>query len=362
MKRSFYSFSIAILSFIFLVSSCETDFRTTAPYKDITVVYGLLDPMDSMQYIKINKAFLGEGNVMQYAMEEDSSEYAYPLDVWVEEWTTSGDSVKSYYFDTTTVYNKEPGQFYYPKQVLYKWQKPDKPYLIQPILVQQGINLDTIGYIYFWLNTDDIYKLKIRNPKTGKMITSETPLVTDFNITKPTPYSQNIKFVPDPVFPKEFAWEKAGNGELYNYEIRFNYRELKSGQDTTDKYITLAKSSVTADLGSNTISVYYPDNNFFSACRNLIVYEDPQEEAKVKDRFSGTVDLIVSVAEQQFTLYLQVNEPSTSIVQEKPQYTNIDNGTGIFSSRIKKITGKRLHTETIAYLNSIDGGILKFQY
>ena len=52
---------------LFFMNSCETDFDTTTDWEDITVVYGIIDQNDSMQYIKINKAFLGEGNVLQFA-------------------------------------------------------------------------------------------------------------------------------------------------------------------------------------------------------------------------------------------------------------------------------------------------------
>ncbi|HTL81129.1 MAG TPA: hypothetical protein VL651_05470, partial [Bacteroidia bacterium] len=34
--------------------------------------------------------------------------------------------------------------------------------------------------------------------------------------------------------------------------------------------------------------------------------------------------------------YMNLNGPSTSLVQEKPFYTNIVNGYGVFSSRVAK--------------------------
>jgi hypothetical protein len=34
---------------------------------------------------------------------------------------------------------------------------------------------------------------------------------------------------------------------------------------------------------------------------------------------------------------MEVNEPSNSIVQERPEYTNINNGIGIFSCRYEVI-------------------------
>ncbi|HPE55064.1 MAG TPA: hypothetical protein PK904_01600 [Bacteroidales bacterium] len=339
-------------------TGCETDFDTTAPYKDITIVYGLLDSKDSMQYIKINKAFLAENNVLTYAALEDSNSYPYPLDVWIEEWS-SGDSVKAIYFDTTSVYNKEPGQFYNPRQIIYKWNKPAQPFKIKYVV--EGLN-DTIGVEYYWLNDESDYRLKIRNPKNGKVISAETPLVQDFSITRPG-FATFIRFVPDPATPKQFSWESAENSGQYDYELRFNYRELNFGSnDTIDKHITLASQSVTADPGTNEYSFFYWDYNFYSACRSLIPYTDQNREDQVKDRFTGTIELIVAAAETQFSLYRQVYEPSTSIVQEKPTYTNVDNGLGIFSSRAQKSKAKKLHAETVTDLKNTEDNIYKFVY
>ena len=41
-----------------LVSSCSKDFKIDAPYKDITIVYGLLNISDTAHYVIIHKAFL----------------------------------------------------------------------------------------------------------------------------------------------------------------------------------------------------------------------------------------------------------------------------------------------------------------
>ncbi|HML85282.1 MAG TPA: hypothetical protein PKE52_08995, partial [Bacteroidales bacterium] len=59
----------------FLLSSCKTDFDLNAEWKDITIVYGVLDPGKSVQQVRINKAFLGEGNALEYAKIADSIHY-----------------------------------------------------------------------------------------------------------------------------------------------------------------------------------------------------------------------------------------------------------------------------------------------
>jgi hypothetical protein len=84
-------------------------------------------------------------------------------------------------------------------------------------------------------------------------------------------------------------------------------------------------------------------------------------EANVKERYTNDVDFIISVAAADLNTYMEVNEPSNSIIQERPEYTNIDNGTGIFSSRYRNIRTKKVHPETIEEIRSQLPG-LKFVY
>jgi hypothetical protein len=348
-------FSIISISIFF--SACETDFDTTAPYKDITVVYGLLDQKTENQYIKINKAFLGEGNALIYAKEADSSNYGYPLEVVLEEFNENGQKVNTIVFDTTTIYNKEPGVFYAPEQVVYLG-KPDQPFEIKPIIVYPH---DTIGYDTFWLNYRNTYKLKINNPVSGKEIYSETELVHDFDIKKPGG-AQFIRFANTEESQTRFEWETAENGGLYELKVIFHYREAYlSSNDTVDKSIELVRS-VNSPSSLDVITYYYLESRFFTTCLNEIPYDDPAEEQNVVLRFSGPVETLVSVAETEFALYMEVYEPSTSVVQEKPEYTNIQNGIGVFSARYRKSKIKKIHPETISDLQKIDDNILKFEY
>lgn len=66
-------FTISIIA----IQSCTTDVDLNAPYKSTTVVFGLLDPDSTLQWIKINKTFLGDGNNLDYAQIRDSSEYRW---------------------------------------------------------------------------------------------------------------------------------------------------------------------------------------------------------------------------------------------------------------------------------------------
>jgi hypothetical protein len=50
-------------------------------------------------------------------------------------------------------------------------------------------------------------------------------------------------------------------------------------------------------------------------------------------RFPSGLEFIVNATTNEMNTYISVNQPSNTITQERPQYTNITNGIGIFSSR-----------------------------
>lgn len=59
-------------------------------------------------------------------------------------------------------------------------------------------------------------------------------------------------------------------------------------------------------------------------------------------RWAGPVDVVIATAADDLNTYLEVNAPSNSIIQEVPEFTNISNGVGIFSSRFTKVQSYRL--------------------
>jgi hypothetical protein len=58
---------------------------------------------------------------------------------------------------------------------------------------------------------------------------------------------------------------------------------------------------------------------------------------------------------------MEVTEPSNSIVQDRPQYSNINNGVGIFSARAHAVKTKELNDET-KFIIKEDFYYLKFEY
>jgi len=309
-----------------LLIACNKELKVNADWKDITVVYGLLDQNEDTTFIKITKAFLGPGDALQFAKIPDSSNYPDKLDVRIEEW--NGTTLKnSYACDTVTIHNKKAGDsiFYFPDQLMY--------YTLAP------------------LNENYQYKLRILNKKTGKEITSQTSLVHNFQIEKPLPF---IEMNFQPGLNNQVQWITAVGGSRYQMDIRFHYREalIADTSQKVEKYIDwIVFNNVKPinNLGGQTISNYYPGDGFYNIAGSKIPVNP-----YVK-RTALFVDVILSVASDDLNTYMEVTEPSYTIVQERPTFTNITNGIGLFASRFNNVIDSlRLYPYTIAQLKVND--------
>src|SRR3990172_3741195 len=70
-----------------LIQTCTTELELAADWKEITIVYGLLNYADTAHYVKINKAFLDkERSAFAVAKIGDSLFHNKTLDVKIEEY------------------------------------------------------------------------------------------------------------------------------------------------------------------------------------------------------------------------------------------------------------------------------------
>lgn len=334
MKRINYLLIALTLIFPAFFSACETDIDITAEYKDITIVYGLLSRNDSVHYLRINKAFLGDGNVMEYITNADSSSYYNNLEVLLTENTSSGQS-REFHFDTIHVNNKEEGDFYGPKQVVYK----------TAFVIPGG-------------DQDYTYNLKIRNKITGKEVTSSTQVVKNFEISSPRFGQPTIDFLTDNNFI--IKWRSGKNGRRYEPFIRFWFQEVFPGNDTIDRYIDWKLGSVKSKNlnGGEEMTMPYKPTALYDISRSLIPYKDGRE-SQVVARFVNKCEFTISVAGDELNTYMEVNGPTSGITQDRPEYTNIDNGLGLLSSRFTKMISIPVGAPTEARFMAIEE--LKFK-
>ncbi len=297
-----------ILFFLLLIPvlfSCNKELKVDADWKDITVVYGLLDQSEDTTFIKITKAFLGPGDAMQFSKIPDSSNYPDTLDVRLDKYDGTT-LLTSYPCDTITIHNKKKGDsvFYYPDQLMY--------------------------YTLAALDQDFSYKLIIINKKTGKEISAQTELVHDFEITRP---QVTASFVPGQMF--EVRWSPAKNGMRYQLMVRFYYVETLVSDPQNKQMKSLDwivfNNVKTLDAQSTLPFDLYLSGDGFYSIVGASIKTDPSVT-----RYAHHCDFVFSVAASALNTYMEVTEPSMSIVQEKPAFTNIVNGIGLFSARFMK--------------------------
>ena len=150
-----------------ILSGCSTALDVTGDYKETMVVYGLLDQSQPKQYIKINKAFLGQGSAPLYAQIKDSSQYVNALTVKLKR---VSDGIEYTLLPDNTI-PKDSGAFYAPDQANAIYS------LATPLLATIGSNGHDSVYTNTLLTNGD-YQLNITNQNTGVKASAQTTLIS----------------------------------------------------------------------------------------------------------------------------------------------------------------------------------------
>ena len=329
-KFAYMKFHYLFFLFIILFSSCETDFDVNAQWEEVTIVYGLIDPNIEDQLIKINKAFLGEGDALQMASIADSSNYN-PSDLLVrihrirQQAFNQYDTISSVTLNDT-ILDKDDGLFSTDNNIIYTFKKPSSFY-----------------------NTNSLYALEIINLISGHKVTSQTEIINTFSFESLNPsfewglYNGDL---PDSLKfrTKNIEWQPSTNGVIYQLDIVINYIE---NNDT----INLPWSQPLVEYTSGNMSLKIKGDQFFQFLTTNLTNNTPKQFLNL--------DLVMTVGSDDLKTYINVNKPFSGIVQERPVFSNINNGVGLYSSRFTydDIKGIELTNGTINYMiNDLDLG------
>lgn len=326
---------IALFAATALLSACSTDLDLLAPYEDHTVVYGLLNMRDSVQFIKINKAFLGEGNALDHAQVPDSNEYGDEAfgHLWVHK-VVNGQRVATFPLQDTTMTGRDPGPFNNPEHKLYYFR-------------------DTNSYSVYdqpvYLDASAEYELDLH--VKGKTVSAITPIVDDFNFfsSLQSP-GTTVQFmgVQGGYGSFRVRWLSGRDGKRYVGQYEFIYDEIR-GQDTVRKSFLQgigSRVSANSQVVGEELEVQVSGEQFFANVASRIPH-DPTVDRRI---FRGLV-FHFTVANDDFHTFLSLSEPVSGIVEERPEYSNIDGAYGIWGSRYTKATPvKLLHVNSMAEL------------
>ena len=319
---------------------CSTEVDLTADYRSIPVVYGLLEMDADTQWVRINRTWLGDGNQIEAAQVRDSSEYPMgSLAVFMEELEPSStgeitgneEVLRTWELVEVEVANKEVnGIFYGPEQTLFA-------------AVTSGADA---------LDENAWYRLHIVLPNGEEALSVTKPIQSAGGVVNFPPantpnvfqmqFHNGTGFVPN----VKFEWTSAPGASRYDGFMRVNFSEEYYADDaqitldsTKERSLTIQFGTeiVTDDDGVQSLDLAISGERFYTELASRL-----EENPRIR-RVLGTVepdeskerafDFVLQIANRDLAVYLDVNEASNSIVQERPLWTNIQGGIGLWGAR-----------------------------
>lgn len=324
MKKSFLALGALTLLF---AASCKEDFNVAAPYKQITVAYGLLNMTDTAHYLRIQKAFLDENkSAIQMAQNPDSIYFPDGvLSVRFKELNAAGNLISEEEMQRVDLnlegYPKESGPFANSPHIGYKTKKTLQP--------------------------NNLYRVVIHNTQTGETDSAETYVINNANL-----YINQTAF--NPLYRINFSRPQAKS--VLNLTVHvpqnptgYTGRALATYFEGAIqiKYATKSGSSVVLDSVTYTYPGVRPGTEANGVFGMSVEHEELLKflaaaipaAAPGEERLLDSANLIVWAAGPDYANYLQFAATQGGITadQIRPVYTNIRGKDvyGLFSTRTR---------------------------
>lgn len=318
-----------VLTLTILFSSCDNELVVTDEWKDIPVVWGLLNRSDTAHYIRVEKAFLDPTtSALDIARIPDSLYYDNAV-VSIRR-VNSGQVFTLERVDGDLEgYPREGGIFAETPNYLYK-------------IKANVINL-VAGELYDFILDKGDGKPAV----TAQTVILPKPVLRNPSIGTTLSIRRNTLF--------NFIWNEMPQAGVFDLKFKFHYRERSP--ETGNVFVP---KSIEWTIAKNIHSYEHKmdGTDFYATLRAEI-----EEDAQASRQFDS-VDIILWAGGKEVSEFIRLAQANTGITstQEIPQYTNLSEGIGIFSSRsVAFNTGYFLSAQTLDSLkNSSITGPLNF--
>jgi hypothetical protein len=314
-----------LLICLFTFNSCNSDIDIQAEYDDIPVVYGLLNHLDDYHYIRVSKTFIGPGDAYEMAQIQDSLEYQNVI-VQLQEINASGDILRTIDFKDTILTTKQKGTFSSPNQKLYFHApffegKPDlDPQYSYKLLVDidngRKVAISETKLIDGTLDAFSAYlspSNDIRFFRNEQFLSTTMPLIIPNNAT-----FGDMKMYFNYV-------DVYANGDVIARKLEYNLGEVRRSNNPNDNR---AEVRISGERFYELIAAQIPDIDDVPGLIRRI-----PGNPNISNQTNRPIEFVFSAGSSELMIYREVNSPSVQGFQEKPVYTNIENGLGIFASR-----------------------------
>jgi len=305
--------SIAVL-FVVMLSSCDEEFEIAAPYKSVSLVYGLLDQGDAAHYIRIQKAFLdGNKNALLMAQNPDSSELKN-ITVTMKEFSGTNLISSTVLTKVDLIaegFPKDSGAFFNAPHFAYKYTHP--------------------------LNSNYTYRLSILHDDNGKVDSAETPVIDqNFSVAQFNFASYQVDFsrtTNNATMDVNGIWPDAAKYLEAVLTLHYVDKALPSGVQT-DKSLNIRIPAV-VKTGPSFVAKLTKREIYMALANNL-----PKAEADL-ERYMDSATLTVYMGGEELYNYNNVEAVQGSGItadQIQVKYTNIkgENVLGLLNTRAKR--------------------------
>ncbi len=299
---------VLLASLTFFVTSCDNDLELFDEWKDIPVVYALLSKSDTAHYVRVEKAFLDQNvDAATIAQIPDSLYYGEDeIDVRVKNLDSDVEYTLSRVDGALEGYPRSPdGPFATSPNYLYKFTLPPGETLIG------SVN----------------YQIILDRGEGTELITGQDRLVNDILIEEPDDvwalrYGRTA----------EIEWQSDSDAAIFDVSIIFNFREMDGQGNFEDKSIRwFVTSNLLREEDRNAfdITAEFIGESFFASVGERIDGSIP------RTRTFKSVEVRVDAGGSELRQYISVVQANTGITSAEiiPNYTNMSEGFGIFSSR-----------------------------
>lgn len=306
-------FVIASLLVGILEFGCRTDFDVNAPAKEIRAVYSILNPLDTVQYVRVSTAYQVEGDALQYAAERDLSLSGLNIRL-------TGDD-KTWIAEEVNGIPKDSGIFI-PNEFIYKF-------------VTDGSDID-----HDTLKPDTRYKLEIGTADrpdyiTGETVTPSPPRIKG-DLSLVASGGQTVclpRLFLDRKF--NFYWQRAENPNT-NFEVRIYFTFERNGvsQDLRWGPTNLFNENKRCTEGSANVCYQFAEKELLRYFLTSMPVDGAEYTYNTKDSCVVNSTLIddlprslafeVTAVDEFLSNYMTVNDPRfTDLTGAKPEYTNL---------------------------------------
>jgi hypothetical protein len=326
--------------FALILAACSNEFDVTAPWKEIPVVYAILSASDSVNYIRVEKAFLDpEKGADQLAQIADSIYYpANAISVFLERVSNQQRWPLERVDGALEGIIRDPGTFATSPNWLYKIKAP-------------------IGT----LTPGEQFRLIIKRADGNADITAVTTIPNNFIFQSPNPADipPKIGFLPDKT--SEVRWRADANAAYFNVTMHIRFREENASAQVQyrrtiqwDVLKNVGRKNVITQIGGQpyyTSSGEIAANDFFKLLADSIPPADPG-----RFRYFDGIDLTLEGGGSEILEYQNTANANAGITGSEiiTTYTNLSEGFGIFTSKNRsRLLNTRVSEQTIDAMNDL---------